>query len=69
MIDSNETIMYENGRDAGYSKGYEDGLQNKIEIIKLHPTEAITLLYDIYSQKTRQKKCELTKVHTPNYTL
>ena len=26
MIDSNETIAYENGRDAGYDEGYEDGL-------------------------------------------
>lgn len=47
MIDSNETIMYENGRDSGYSEGYEDGFQNKIETINPHPTEAITLLYDM----------------------
>lgn len=26
MIDSNETIMYENGRDAGYSEGFEEGI-------------------------------------------
>ena len=26
MIDSNETLAYENGRDAGYSEGYEDGV-------------------------------------------
>ena len=26
MTDSNETIMYENGRDAGYSEGFEDGV-------------------------------------------
>ena len=28
MIDSNETTAYENGRDAGYAEGYEDGLKN-----------------------------------------
>lgn len=28
MIDSNETVMYENGRDAGYSEGYNDALKN-----------------------------------------
>ena len=26
MIDSNETVAYENGRDVGYAEGYEDGL-------------------------------------------
>ena len=33
MIDSNEAIMYENGRDAGYSEGYEDALENVATII------------------------------------
>lgn len=34
MIDSNETVMYENGRDAGYSDGYEDGVKvGKTEIL------------------------------------
>lgn len=34
MVDSNETIMYENGRDAGYSDGYDDGLKvGKTEIL------------------------------------
>lgn len=47
MIDNNETIMYENGRESGYSEGYEEGFQNKIETIKPHPTEAITLFYDM----------------------
>ena len=28
MIDSNETLMYESGRDAGYSEGYNDALKN-----------------------------------------
>lgn len=27
MVDSNETIMYENGRDAGYSDGFESALE------------------------------------------
>lgn len=26
MIDSNETLAYEDGRDAGYAEGYEDGV-------------------------------------------
>lgn len=33
MIDSNETIMYENGRDAGYSEGYQDALSHVAKII------------------------------------
>lgn len=33
MTDSNETIMYENGRDAGYSEGYEDALEHVATII------------------------------------
>lgn len=33
MIDSNETLAYENGRDAGYSEGYEDALENVATII------------------------------------
>lgn len=51
MIDSNETVMYENGRDLGYSKGYsegyEDGIKSKIETITPHPTEAIALFFDM----------------------
>lgn len=27
MIDSNETIMYEYGRDSGYSDGYESAMR------------------------------------------
>ena len=33
MIDSNETIVYENGRDAGYSEGYEDALKDVAKVI------------------------------------
>lgn len=47
MVDSNEIIMYENGRDIGYSEGYEDGLNTKVEKLNPHPTETITLFYDI----------------------
>ena len=43
MIDSNETIMYENGRDSGYAEGYEDGLMIKVEKLEPHPTEAIVV--------------------------
>lgn len=30
MVDSNETIMYENGRDTGYAEGYEDGQRSRV---------------------------------------
>lgn len=43
MIDSNETLMYENGRDAGYLEGYEDGLSSKIKTISPGQTEVIVL--------------------------
>ena len=34
MVDSNEAVMYENGRDAGYSDGYNDGVKvGKTEIL------------------------------------
>ena len=34
MTDTNETVMYENGRDAGYSDGYDDGVKvGKTEIL------------------------------------
>lgn len=36
MIDSNETLAYENGRDAGYDDGYEDGAAMLIEYLKKH---------------------------------
>lgn len=47
MIDSNETVMYENGRDSGYTEGYEDGLETKLGTINPHPTEAITLFFNM----------------------
>lgn len=43
MIDSNETLMYESGRDAGYLEGYEDGLSSKIKTINPGQTEVIVL--------------------------
>lgn len=33
MVDSNETLMYDSGRDAGYSEGYNDALKNVAAII------------------------------------
>ena len=36
MIDSNETIMYENGRDAGYSDGFEEGVIAFVKYLKEH---------------------------------
>lgn len=34
IIDSNETMAYENGRDAGYSEGYQDAIETQKELIK-----------------------------------
>ena len=50
MIDSNETIMYENGRDfgysAGYSDGYNDGIITETNILSAKSTDSIVLFYD-----------------------
>lgn len=46
MIDSNETLSYQNGRDMGYLEGYEDCLQTRVEKLEPHPTEAIVLGFD-----------------------
>lgn len=54
IIDSNETVMYENGRESGYSEGYEDGLETKIEKLLPHPTEAITLFFNIDNTSVEQ---------------
>lgn len=43
MIDSNETLMYESGRDTGYLEGYEDGLNSKIKTINPSQAEVIIL--------------------------
>ncbi len=34
MIDSNETVMYESGKDSGYYEGYEDCKDEMKEIIE-----------------------------------
>ena len=46
MVDSNETVMYENGRDAGYAEGFEYGLLSNVKKLNPYSTEAITLFYD-----------------------
>ena len=46
MIDSNETLAYESGRDTGYAEGYEDGVNLNINKIDLHPTEAVVLTFN-----------------------
>lgn len=61
MIDSNEALMYENGRDAGYLEGYEDGLMFKIKTIEPNPNEAIVLNFnfektDIYEMQGISEK-------------
>ena len=34
MIDSNDTIQYENGRDSGYEDGFEDAKSIYLDIIE-----------------------------------
>lgn len=34
MIDSNETIIYESGKDSGYQEGYDDCKEEMKEIIE-----------------------------------
>lgn len=36
MIDSNETLAYQYGRDAGYDDGYEDGAVMFAKYLKQH---------------------------------
>lgn len=36
MIDSNETLMYQAGRDAGYDDGYYDGVAAFANYLKVH---------------------------------
>ena len=42
MIDSNETLAYENGRDAGYSEGYADAFK-KENIVNMIMNEDLSL--------------------------
>lgn len=39
MIDSNETLAYENGRDAGYYAGYCDGVVEFAKYLKSNSFE------------------------------
>ena len=68
MINSNDTIMYEEGRDSGYSEGYEDGMRLKIEKLSPHPTEAITLFFNIDKTSFEQVKniVDLLREKFPN---
>ena len=45
MIDSNETIMYESGKDSGYESGYEDCKEQMKEIIGAMAYEIATYRY------------------------
>lgn len=56
IIDSNDTIIYENGRDSGYSEGYEAAVETKIEKLSPHPTEAITLFFNIDKTTFKEAK-------------
>lgn len=75
MIDSNETLAYENGRDAGYlegyAEGYENGLNSKIKIIDLHPTEAVVLSFNFndYNLYDMRDIFESVKNQLPNNTI
>lgn len=44
MIDSNETIMYENGRDYGYEEGFDDCRSELMEVIE-------SLAYEVAKHK------------------
>lgn len=44
MIDSNETIMYENGRDYGYEEEFDDCRSELMEVIE-------SLAYEVAKHK------------------
>lgn len=44
MIDSNETIMYENGIDYGYEEGFDDCRSELMEVIE-------SLAYEVAKHK------------------
>lgn len=48
MIDSNETIIYENGYDAGYAKDVDDTLNHIIDKLQLNNGDIILCRYDMY---------------------
>ena len=68
MIDSNETLAYESGRDTGYTEGYEDGVNLNINKIDLHPTEAVVLTFNFndYSLDFIESVCDLVAEKLPN---
>lgn len=45
MIDSNDTIQYENGRDSGYEDGFEDAKSIYLDIIEDMAYEIATNRY------------------------
>lgn len=45
MIDSNETIMYESGKNLGYEEGYNDCKEQMKEIIEAMAYEIVTYRY------------------------
>lgn len=58
MINDNDkaSTAYNNGRNSGYTEGYEDGINTKIEKLSLHPKEAITLFFNIEKTTIKQIK-------------
>ena len=48
MVDSNETIIYENGYDTGYAKGVDDTLNRIIDKLQLNKGDIILCRYDMY---------------------
>lgn len=45
MIDSNDTIMYESGKDSGYAEEYNDCKEQMKEIIEAMAYEIATYRY------------------------
>lgn len=45
MIDSNETVMYESGKDSGYNEGYEDCKNEMREVIESMAYEIARYVY------------------------
>lgn len=75
MIDSNETLVYEYGRDAGYNEGYEQGCKDSIKIkiktIKPLPDEALVLSvdFDEIDLETAQRIHNWVQDKFPNNTV
>lgn len=57
MVDSNETIMYESGKDSGYKEGYNDCKEQMAEIIESMAYEIAKYRYtDQYAYSDEQLK-------------